>query len=65
MKTDVAKSVLLVARRVLENVKAGRVYSPREIEWAEDIVKANTPSDHSRETQATTRARAGFAERAS
>lgn len=43
-KTDVAKSVLVIAQRVLENAKAGRVYPKESIEWAERTVRQNTPA---------------------
>lgn len=42
-RTDIAKSVLEIARRVLDNVKAGRVYPQGTVEWAEQIVRGNTP----------------------
>jgi hypothetical protein len=40
-RTDIAKSVLAIAARVLENVTLGRIYDAKTVEWANHIVKAN------------------------
>ena len=40
-RTAIAQSVLLIARRVLENAAAGRIYHWRTLEWAQQIVAAN------------------------
>ena len=40
-RTAIAKNVLEIARRVIENVGLGRVYDARTLEWAKHIVKAN------------------------
>jgi hypothetical protein len=40
-RTDIAKEVLVIARRVLENVDAGRVYPAGTVEWAKQIVNGN------------------------
>lgn len=40
-RTDVARNVLEIASRVLSNVKAGRVYDAKTVEWAETIVRNN------------------------
>ncbi len=47
-RTDVAKSVLVIAQRVLENVTLGRVYPQGTVEWAEAIVRGNAPPPPSR-----------------
>ena len=63
-RTDIAKSVLEIAKRVLDNVKAGRIYPQGTVEWAEQIVRGNAPPDgrgEARAQEATSRAR-GFAE---
>ena len=43
MKTDIAKEVLVIAKRVLENVDLGRVYPDGTVEWANRIVASNPP----------------------
>lgn len=47
-RTDIAQSVLIIAKRVLENVANGRVYPQGTVEWAEQIVRGNTPPATSR-----------------
>lgn len=42
-RTDIVKSVLEIAKRVLENVDAGRVYPSGTVEWAKQIVAGNRP----------------------
>ena len=41
MRTEIAELTLRIARTILENAKAGRVYDPLVVEWARQIVDGN------------------------
>lgn len=56
-RTAIANNIVEIARRVLENVALGRIYPQGTVEWAEHIVKTNTPPVTSRAQPAQRRAR--------
>jgi len=41
MKTDFAKALIVIARRILTSSHEGRFYAPETIEWARFIVETN------------------------
>jgi len=42
MRTDFAKALIVIARRILNSSDEGRVYAPETIQWARFIVETNT-----------------------
>jgi hypothetical protein len=45
MRTDLAQAIIVIAKRILSNVAAGRVYPQETVRWAHFIVANNTPQE--------------------
>lgn len=41
MKTDFAKAIVVIARRILQSAEEGRIYDPLTLQWARFITGSN------------------------